>query len=201
ASVCIGLYETALPPKNSPYTSHSPPPGANIVTQLMAGCTISTMAVSFAKLTDVVKVCFQAQVRLPNGVKGYNGTMNADRTTTHDEGIRGLWKGCILNITNDVPQCHVNVFTCACVLLCFADTSPCRLTAAFVAGSCTTIVASPVDVVKTRFVNSSTRQYSSTVNYAITCSLQGNIVMFISYEKRIEFIVYHWSMHSFVCTI
>ena len=53
------------------------------------------MAVAFAQPTDVVKVRFQAQVRLPDmdSVKRYNGTMDAYRTIAREEGIRGLWKG------------------------------------------------------------------------------------------------------------
>ncbi|KAJ8276656.1 hypothetical protein COCON_G00084080 [Conger conger] len=50
------------------------------------------MAVAFAQPTDVVKVRFQAQVRLADGTKRYNGTMDAYRTIAREEGIRGLWK-------------------------------------------------------------------------------------------------------------
>ncbi len=66
---------------------------ANIVTRLMAGCTTGAMAVAFAQPTDVVKVRFQAQVRQSDGLKRYNGTMDAYRTIARDEGIRGLWRG------------------------------------------------------------------------------------------------------------
>lgn len=45
---------------------------------------------------------------------------------------------------------------------------PCHFTAAFAAGFCTTVVASPVDVVKTRFMNSSSGQYSGAINCALT---------------------------------
>lgn len=48
------------------------------------------------------------------------------------------------------------------------DNLPCHFTAAFGAGFCTTVVASPVDVVKTRFMNSTSAQYSSAVNCALT---------------------------------
>lgn len=51
------------------------------------------MAVTFAQPTDVVKVRFQAQVRLADGAKRYNGTMDAYKTIARDEGIKGLWKG------------------------------------------------------------------------------------------------------------
>jgi solute carrier family 25 uncoupling protein 8/9 len=48
------------------------------------------------------------------------------------------------------------------------DNLPCHFTAALGAGLCTTIVASPVDVVKTRFMNSTSSQYSSAINCAYT---------------------------------
>lgn len=59
----------------------------------MAGCTTGAMAVAFAQPTDVVKVRFQAQVRLTDGERRYNGTMDAYKTIARDEGVRGLWKG------------------------------------------------------------------------------------------------------------
>lgn len=53
------------------------------------------MAVAFAQPTDVVKVRFQAQVRLPEsgGAKRYKGTLDAYKTIARVEGIKGLWKG------------------------------------------------------------------------------------------------------------
>lgn len=64
-----------------------------IGSRLLAGCTTGAMAVAFAQPTDVVKVRFQAQVRLTDGAKRYNGTMDAYKTIARDEGIKGLWKG------------------------------------------------------------------------------------------------------------
>lgn len=68
-------------------------PDASIVSRLLAGCTTGAMAVAFAQPTDVVKVRFQAQIRLADGAKRYNGTMDAYKTIARDEGVRGLWKG------------------------------------------------------------------------------------------------------------
>lgn len=56
------------------------------------------------------------------------------------------------------------------IVECFcspADNLPCHFTAAFGAGFCTTVVASPVDVVKTRFMNSGAGQYNSAINCAL----------------------------------
>lgn len=53
------------------------------------------MAVALAQPTDVVKVRFQAQGRLPDSVsvKRYSSTIDAYRTIARDEGVKGLWKG------------------------------------------------------------------------------------------------------------
>lgn len=59
----------------------------------MAGCTTGAMAVAFAQPTDVVKVRFQAQVRLADGGRRYNSTLDAYKTIARDEGVRGLWRG------------------------------------------------------------------------------------------------------------
>lgn len=53
------------------------------------------MAVAFAQPTDVVKVRFQAQARLPKStsVARYSSTIDAYKTIARDEGVKGLWKG------------------------------------------------------------------------------------------------------------
>ncbi|KAG7484385.1 hypothetical protein MATL_G00048900 [Megalops atlanticus] len=202
ASVRIGLYDSM----KQFYTLGSD--NASIVSRLMAGCTTGAMAVAFAQPTDVVKVRFQAQVRLADGERRYNGTMDAYRTIARDEGVRGLWKGCMPNITrNAIVNCAelVTYDIIKELILKYdlmTDNLPCHFTAAFGAGFCTTIVASPVDVVKTRFMNSTAGQYSSAVNCAVTMlTKEGptafykgftpsflrlgswNIVMFVSYEQ------------------
>ncbi|XP_008331205.1 mitochondrial uncoupling protein 2-like [Cynoglossus semilaevis] len=202
ASVRIGLYDSM----KQFYTRGSENGG--IVTRLMAGCTTGAMAVAFAQPTDVVKVRFQAQARVANGTKRYNGTLDAYKTIARDEGIRGLWKGCMPNITrNAIVNCAelVTYDMIKELILKYdvmTDNLPCHFTAAFGAGFCTTIVASPVDVVKTRFMNSAAGQYRSAVDCAlIMLKNEGpmafykgftpaflrlgswNIVMFVTYEQ------------------
>ncbi|XP_036975683.1 mitochondrial uncoupling protein 2-like isoform X1 [Acanthopagrus latus] len=204
ASVRIGLYDTM----KQFYSRGSE--SAGLGTRLLAGCTTGAMAVTFAQPTDVVKVRFQAQVRLPESgsVKRYSGTMDAYRTIARDEGIKGLWKGCLPNITrNAIVNCSELVTYDIIKELILkndlmTDNMPCHFTAAFAAGFCTTIVASPVDVVKTRYMNSVPGQYSGAMNCAITMLLNEgttafykgfmpaflrlgswNIVMFVSFEQ------------------
>uniref|UniRef100_A0A8D1RYJ5 Uncoupling protein 2 n=1 Tax=Sus scrofa TaxID=9823 RepID=A0A8D1RYJ5_PIG len=82
------------------------------------------------------------------------------------------------------------------------DDLPCHFTSAFGAGFCTTVIASPVDVVKTRYMNSAPGQYSSAGHCALTMlQKEGprafykgftpsflrlgswNVVMFVTYEQ------------------
>ncbi|XP_033833521.1 mitochondrial uncoupling protein 2-like isoform X1 [Periophthalmus magnuspinnatus] len=204
ASVRIGLYDSM----KQFYTRGSGDVG--IGTRILAGSTTGAMAVAFAQPTDVVKVRFQAQVRLPeNGaVKRYDGTISAYRTIARDEGIRGLWKGCLPNIArNSIVNCSelVTYDIIKELILKYklmTDNMPCHFTAAFAAGFCTTIVASPVDVVKTRYMNSVPGQYTGAINCALIMLLKEgttafykgfmpsflrlgswNIVMFVSYEQ------------------
>ncbi|CAB1348959.1 unnamed protein product [Coregonus sp. 'balchen'] len=204
ASVRIGLYDSM----KQFYTRGTD--NAGIGSRLMAGCTTGAMAVAFAQPTDVVKVRFQAQIRGAEGegVKRYNGTMDAYRTIARTEGIRGLWKGCGPNITrNAIVNCSelVTYDIIKELILKYnimTDNLPCHFTAAFSAGFITTIVASPVDVVKTRFMNSSAGKYNSAINCAITMMRNEgpkafykgfmpsflrlgswNIVMFVTYEQ------------------
>ncbi|XP_030297947.1 mitochondrial uncoupling protein 2-like isoform X1 [Sparus aurata] len=204
ASVRIGLYDTM----KQFYSRGSE--SAGLGTRLLAGCTTGAMAVTFAQPTDVVKVRFQAQSRLPESgsVKRYSGTMDAYRTIARDEGVKGLWKGCLPNIArNAIVNCSELVTYDIIKELILkndlmTDNMPCHFTAAFAAGFCTTIVASPVDVVKTRYMNSVPGQYSGAMNCAVTMLLNEgttafykgfmpaflrlgswNIVMFVSYEQ------------------
>ncbi|KAK2846827.1 hypothetical protein Q5P01_009826 [Channa striata] len=204
ASVRVGLYDTV----KQFYTGGSE--NAGIGTQLLAGCTTGAMAVAFAQPTDVVKVRFQAQVRLPesSSMTRYSSTIQAYKTIARDEGVKGLWKGCLPNITrNATVNCSelVTYDVIKGIILknnLLTDNVPCHFTSAFAAGFCTTIVASPVDVVKTRFMNSVPGQYSGATNCALTMLIKEgpaafykgfvpsflrlgswNIVMFVSFEQ------------------
>ncbi|XP_053176792.1 mitochondrial uncoupling protein 2-like isoform X1 [Scomber japonicus] len=204
ASVRIGLYDTM----KQIYSRGSE--NAGIGTRLLAGCTTGAMAVALAQPTDVVKVRFQAQVRLPESgsVKRYSSTIDAYKTIARDEGVKGLWKGCLPNITrNAIVNCSelVTYDIIKELILKYnlmSDNMPCHFTAAFAAGFCTTIVASPVDVVKTRYMNSVPGQYKGAANCALTMLINEgptafykgfvpsflrlgswNIVMFVSFEQ------------------
>ncbi|XP_061575630.1 dicarboxylate carrier SLC25A8-like isoform X1 [Cololabis saira] len=126
----------------------------------------------------------------------------------HQESHRPTWPGSLPNIIrNAIVNCSELVtYDMIKELLLknslMKDDVPCHFTAGFAAGFCTTIVASPVDVVKTRFMNSVPGQYGGAMNCALTMLIREgpsafykgfvpsflrlgswNIVMFVSYEQ------------------
>ncbi|XP_036594992.1 mitochondrial uncoupling protein 2-like isoform X2 [Trichosurus vulpecula] len=146
---------------------------AGIGSRLLAGCTTGALAVGVAQPTDVLKVRFQAQARA-GGSWRYQGTVDAYKTIAQEEGLRGLQK----------------------------DDLPCHFTSAFGASFCTTIIASPVDAVKTRYMNFAAGQYASASHCALTmlrkqgpqafykgfmpsflCLGSWNVEMFVTYDQ------------------
>nr|KAF6468541.1 uncoupling protein 3 [Rousettus aegyptiacus] len=166
ASIRIGLYDSVkqfYTPKGSDH--------ASIATRILAGCTTGAMAVACAQPTDVVKVRFQASIHLgPGSNRKYRGTMDAYRTIAREEGLRGLWKGTWPNITRNAIVNCAEMVTYDIIkekLLdhhLFTDNFPCHFVSAFGAGFCATVVASPVDVVKTRYMNSPPGHYRSPLD-------------------------------------
>lgn len=202
ASVRIGLYDSV----KQFYTKGSDHVG--IGSRLLAGCTTGGMAVALAQPTDVVKVRLQAQVLSTEHAKRYCGTIDAYRTIAKEEGIRGLWKGtgpniarsAIVNCTELVTYDFIKDLLIKSTSM--SDNLPCHFVSAFGAGLCTTVIASPVDVVKTRYMNSAPSQYSTVLNCATAMMTKEgplafykgfmpsflrlgswNVVMFVTYEQ------------------
>ncbi|XP_034044452.1 mitochondrial brown fat uncoupling protein 1 [Thalassophryne amazonica] len=202
ASVRIGLYDNV---KNF-YTGGKDSPG--VLVRILAGCTTGAMAVSFAQPTDVVKVRFQAQINLDGVARRYSGTMQAYKHIFQNEGLRGLWKGTLPNITRNALVNCTELVTYDLIKEAIlrhklmSDNLPCHFVSAFGAGFVTTVIASPVDVVKTRYMNSPPGLYKSAINCAwIMMTKEGptafykgfmpsflrlgswNIVMFVTFEQ------------------
>ncbi|KAE8300291.1 Mitochondrial uncoupling protein 2 [Larimichthys crocea] len=202
ASIRIGLYDNV----KSFYTGGKD--NANVFIRILAGCTTGAMAVSFAQPTDVVKVRFQAQMNLDGVARRYTGTMQAYRHIFQNEGLRGLWKGTLPNITRNALVNCTELVTYDLIKEAIlrhnllSDNLPCHFVSAFGAGFVTTVIASPVDVVKTRYMNSPPGQYKSAINCAWTMMTKEgptafykgfvpsflrlgswNVVMFVSFEQ------------------
>lgn len=191
--------------------------------RIMAGLTTGGMAVSVAQPTDVVKIRFQAQMKSnlsPGQATGvrYTGTWQAYKTIFRTEGMAGLWRGVLPNIGRNAI---VNVAEIVCYDIVkeniivhglMKDNIPCHFTSAVVAGFCATLCASPVDVIKTRYMNSTPGKYRGAVDCAIkTFKVEGssafykgfwpsftrivswNIIMWISYEQLKRVVVQQYN--------
>ncbi|XP_051464737.1 mitochondrial uncoupling protein 3-like [Apus apus] len=203
ASIRIGLYDSVkqlYTPKGAESTG--------LWVRLLAGSTTGAVAVACAQPTDVVKVRFQAHGAMPESGRRYRGTVAAYRTIAREEGVRGLWRGTLPNIArNAIINCGelVTYDLIKDALLraqLMTDNVPCHFVAAFGAGFCATVVASPVDVVKTRYMNAGPGQYRNVLSCILALIMQDgvsgfykgfvpsflrlgswNVVMFISYEQ------------------
>ncbi|XP_015521378.1 dicarboxylate carrier UCP2 [Neodiprion pinetum] len=211
ASVRLGLYDTVksfyagiIDGKKAGRSD-----SLNIGTRVAAGITTGALAVLFAQPTDVVKVRLQAgNLGSNTGQVRYTSTLQAYRSIALKEGTRGLWKGTLPNMSRNAI---VNVAEIVCydvikdVIIhsgILRDGIPCHLTAAMAAGLCTTLAASPVDVVKTRYMNSAPGEYKGALDAAVRMFTQEgpmafykgfvpsfarlvswNIVLWVTYEQ------------------
>jgi len=173
--------------------------------RIAAGITTGTLAILAAQPTDVVKVRMQAAGKSQK----YKGVVDAYITIGREEGVRnGLYRGTLPNIARN---CIVNVgetvvydavkdgFISSGYL---REGIACHFVSAVVAGVTATLVASPVDVVKTRFMNSPLGKYRGALHCAqVTARTEGflafykgftasclrlvswNIVLWLSFEQ------------------
>jgi len=179
SAIRIGAYETVR-------EEYKDLTGAQDGVQLLAvrvaaGITTGTLAILVAQPTDVVKVRMQAA-----GSKGqYKGVMDAYRSIARNEGFKsGLYRGTMPNIARN---CIVNVgetvvydaakdqFISSGLL---NDGIKCHLASAVIAGITATLVASPVDVVKTRFMNSPNGKYKGALDCAIRTARSEGVLAF-----------------------
>jgi len=203
SAIRIGAYE---PVKNKYLELTGVSGGLELMgIRIAAGVTTGTLAILAAQPTDVVKVRMQAA----GNTQQYKGVIDAYVTIKRDEGIRnGLYRGTFPNIARN---CIINVgetvvydaakdgFISNGIL---KDGIICHFSSAVVAGITATLVASPVDVVKTRFMNSPRGKYRGALHVAReTARNEGlmafykgfnascirlvswNIVLWLSYEQ------------------
>ncbi|KAL2724041.1 mitochondrial uncoupling protein 2-like [Vespula squamosa] len=177
ASVRLGLYDSVKSLYAGIIDGNNRSGSMNIGVRVMAGITTGALAVLFAQPTDVVKVRLQAGNSGRSSVR-YSSTLQAYKNIASVEGTRGLWKGTMPNISRNVI---VNVAEIVCYDIIkdliigsgyLRDGIPCHLTAATAAGLCTTLAASPVDVVKTRYMNSSPGEYKGAIECAVKMFVQ-----------------------------
>lgn len=173
ATVKLGCYDsTKCLYTEIRYRGEEEPPYCPVCIRIFAGVTTGALSVSLAQPTDVVKVRMQAQFGANKG--RYSGTMDAYRTIYKTEGMKGLWRGCIPNMARNgiVNVSEVVTYDIIKEMIIrkglLEDGVLCHLASAIVAGFCGTVVSSPVDVVKTRYMNSSNSQYGNILQCTVS---------------------------------
>lgn len=142
----------------------------------------------------------------------YRNSFHAYRTIYSSEGLAGLWKGLGPNVARNSTVnaaelvCYDTIKDLLVKHLSFSDNLNCHFVSAFGAGFCATVVASPIDVVKTRIMNSKVGKYDGMIDCArgmirtsgwssfykgFTPSFMRmgtwNVVMFVTYEQLKKF--------------
>lgn len=207
ASIRLGLYDGVKSRYAGIIDGNNRSGSKNISVRIAAGITTGALAVLFAQPTDVVKVRLQAGSIGRTSVR-YSSTLQAYKNIATQEGTRGLWKGTIPNISRNAIV-NVAEIVCYDIIKDFilesgylSDGIPCHLTAAVAAGLCTTLAASPVDVVKTRYMNSAPGEYKGVKECALrmmreeglsayykgfvpsfTRLVSWNVVLWVTYEQ------------------
>jgi len=133
-----------------------------LIQRIIAGLITGAVGISIACPTDVVKIRLQAEGRLPPGAqRRYNGTIDAYTKIIKNEGVVGLWTGIVPNILRNSIMNAAELASYdqikTSILLRFPKLNPdtkllhffCGLSAGFFA----VLIASPVDVIKTRVMN------------------------------------------------
>ncbi|KAM6147996.1 mitochondrial brown fat uncoupling protein 1 [Erethizon dorsatum] len=200
ASLRIGLYDTV----QEFYTSEkdtTPSLGSRIA----AGLTTGGVAVFIGQPTEVVKVRLQAQSHLHGLKPRYTGTYNAYRIIATTESLKSLWKGTTPNLLRNIIINCTELVTYDLMKgalvrnKILADDVPCHLLSALIAGFCTTLLSSPVDVVKTRFINSPPGQYISVPSCAMTMlNKEGPTAFFKGFVPSFLRLA-SWNVIMFVC--
>ncbi|KAI3385417.1 hypothetical protein SNEBB_009292 [Seison nebaliae] len=185
---------------------------ADFALRVTAGSTTGCLAVLMAQPTDVVKVRMQAQgvyLMSEEAKKNlYTSSLSAYKRIMREEGLRGLWKGTVPNICRNSIVNASEIVSYDMIKEMFImrmnmkDTTSCHLISALCAGVITTVIASPVDVIKTRYMNAKVGIYKSLPDCAVQLFRQDgpaafykglvpsfirislwNVIMFVSYEQ------------------
>uniref|UniRef100_P55916-3 Isoform 3 of Putative mitochondrial transporter UCP3 n=2 Tax=Homo sapiens TaxID=9606 RepID=P55916-3 len=136
----------------------------------------------------------------------YRGVLGTILTMVRTEGPCSPYNGLVAGLQRQMSFASIRIGLYDSVKQVYtpkgADNFPCHFVSAFGAGFCATVVASPVDVVKTRYMNSPPGQYFSPLDCMIkmvaqegpTAFYKGftpsflrlgswNVVMFVTYEQ------------------
>lgn len=175
--------------------------GQDVMLRILAGITTGAMAVTCAQPTDVVKVRMQAQA----GAPVYTSSFNAYKTIATTEGVKGLWRGVLPNIARNAIVSAAELVSYDLIkeniikYKILSDNLPCHFVSGFGAGFVATCLASPVDVVKTRFMNSTPGVYSGAMSCAVKMYKEGGPTAFYKGFIPSFLRIASWNIVMFVC--
>lgn len=146
ASIRIGLYE----PLKEMFASRLDSESWTMRVRLLSGASAGAIAVCIAQPTDVAKVRMQCS--------GATGCLSTYSNIVRADGVCGLWRGVCPNIArNSIVNCaevvtYDTVKTNLVKAFHLSDSPTTHCGSALVSGLVATLVASPVDVIKTRMM-------------------------------------------------
>lgn len=163
ASIRIGLYDNVKDLYSEKLNVKPGQSGSSVMAvRILSGITSGAIAISIAQPTDVVKVRMQAQ-RNATTAAGARSTSSLAmyRNIYRTSGMSGLWTGLgpnmarnsLVNATELV--CYDSIKQALIQYKLLQDGLACHFASGFAAGFMATLVASPIDVVKTRVMSGS----------------------------------------------
>ncbi|KAL4231567.1 oxidative phosphorylation uncoupler [Mactra antiquata] len=170
SSIRLGFYDDVKAHYQKIFAADSKS-SPSVFIRLLSGLTTGVMCVTVAQPTDVVKIRMQAAGAQP-GPKLYTGVFKAYANIYNKEGLRGLWKGYFPNVTRNSITNMSEIVSYDMIKEYIlhhghmTDNFPCHVVCGFSAGFVATVIASPVDVIKTRYMSANPGQYNGVIDCA-----------------------------------
>ncbi|XP_004643680.1 mitochondrial brown fat uncoupling protein 1 [Octodon degus] len=151
---------------------------------------------------DTAKVRLQIQGEGPSTIR-YKGVLGTITTLAKTEGPVKLYSGLPAGLQRQISFASLRIGLYDTVQEFYTSENdndvPCHLLSALIAGFCTTLLSSPVDVVKTRFINSAPGQYVSVPSCAMTMlNKEGPTAFFKGFVPSFLRLA-SWNVIMFVC--
>lgn len=160
----------------------------SLAKKIFAGLISGALGSFFVNPTDVTKIRIQGDVREPGKPPRYKNTFNAFFRIYKEEGIvNGLYKGAgattlrasILTSAQMSSYDHTKHLLLRYDRHFSSDTVHTHVIAALVSGFVTAVATSPVDVIKTRYMNSPSGRYKNAFDCFIkTVRVEGPTALF-----------------------
>lgn len=200
AGIRIGIYDNV---KDFYYKIFGiDPMTINIPVRTLAGVTSAGIAVALAQPTDVVKIRFQGAAK--TGKRKYANSRQAYKQILIKHGPKGLWQGVQANMTRNAI-CNVTEVVCYDVIKdeflssgLFDDGFFLHFCTALVSGIITSFVVSPVDVVKTRYMNAPPGKYKSAFGCAGSTLMQEGFLAFYKGIVPSAARIVTWNLFTFI---